>query len=248
MSGVLGSNHDRKSQKSGHFSALMGVRWRSREGVVQRNGRPKGENEQQTFSIWILSFSGVLRANLKGQRRKTDSPKTPFWTTVSPHDAFSAPLARSELSCELAVHGLSPLDVVFQGWSCWKDLLRLPHCLSSTFVIAHLAEHLRCLEASSLGILIQVLCQKTFRCLWRFYSLLLRGFFVAFPWPFHGPLLSKNSVWAFFVAFSWAKFTRTRPRKIFWLSSLSEFLTCIKNKKPPQARPQNVFVKAFEGI
>ena len=31
-----------------------------------------------------------------GQRRNGLS-KTPFWTTVSPHDAFSAPLARSEL-------------------------------------------------------------------------------------------------------------------------------------------------------
>ena len=30
-------------------------------------------------------------------REETDSPKTPFWTTVSPHDAFSAPLARSDL-------------------------------------------------------------------------------------------------------------------------------------------------------
>ena len=30
-------------------------------------------------------------------REETDSPKTPFWTTVSPHDAFSAPLARSDV-------------------------------------------------------------------------------------------------------------------------------------------------------
>ena len=27
---------------------------------------------------------------------KTDAPKTPFWTTVSPHGAFSTPLAPSE--------------------------------------------------------------------------------------------------------------------------------------------------------
>ena len=25
-------------------------------------------------------------------REETDSPKTPFWTTISPHDPFSAPL------------------------------------------------------------------------------------------------------------------------------------------------------------
>ena len=30
-----------------------------------------------------LSFSGVFRANLSGAEKKTDSPKTPFWTTVS---------------------------------------------------------------------------------------------------------------------------------------------------------------------
>ena len=34
--------------------------------------------------------------NLKGGREETDSPKTPFWTTVFPHDASSAPLARSD--------------------------------------------------------------------------------------------------------------------------------------------------------
>ena len=28
-----------------------------------------------------------------GGRGETDSPKTPFWATVSPHDAFAAPLA-----------------------------------------------------------------------------------------------------------------------------------------------------------
>ena len=46
--------------------------------------------------------------------------------------------------------------------------------------------------------------QKTVRYLWRFYSLLFRGFFVAFPWLFRGPhLLRKTVFWAFFVAFSW---------------------------------------------
>ena len=42
------------------------------------------------------TISSVLRANLKWGREETDSPKTPFWTTVSPHDAFAAPLARPE--------------------------------------------------------------------------------------------------------------------------------------------------------
>ena len=69
--------------------------------------------------------------------------------------------------------------------------------------------------------------QKTFRYLWRFYSLLFRGFSVAFPWLFRGPLRSRKTVFGrfswlfrgFFVAFSWpsfwANFTRTRPGKVF---------------------------------
>ena len=70
--------------------------------------------------------------------------------------------------------------------------------------------------------------QKTFRYLWRFYSLLFRGFFVLFSWLFRGPLLSRKTVFGpfsllfcgFFVAFSWppfwANFTRTRPGTVFW--------------------------------
>ena len=54
------------------------MRQRSGEGVVRRNG-------------------GLLLEHLKMRdQRKTDSPKTPFWTAVSPHDAFSAPLAHSD--------------------------------------------------------------------------------------------------------------------------------------------------------
>ena len=53
------------------------------------------------------------------------------------------------------------------------------------------------------------LVQKTY--LWRFYSLLFRGIFVAFPWLFRGPFLSRKTVFGpfswlfrgFFVAFSW---------------------------------------------
>ena len=43
-----------------------------------------------------LRFSGVSRTNLKGCREEPDSPKTPFWTTGFPHDAFSALLTPSE--------------------------------------------------------------------------------------------------------------------------------------------------------
>ena len=45
------------------------------------------------------------------------------------------------------------------------------------------------------------LFQKIFRYLWRFYSLLFRGFFVVFPWLFRGPLLSRKTVSG---PFSWA--------------------------------------------
>ena len=40
----------------------------------------------------------------------------------------------------------------------------------------------------------KILIQKTFRYLWRFYSLLFRGFFVVFSWLFRGPLLSRKTV------------------------------------------------------
>ena len=53
--------------------------------------------------------------------------------------------------------------------------------------------------------------QKTFHYLWGFYLLLFRGFFVAFPWLFRGPLPSRKTVFGpfswffrgFFVVFSW---------------------------------------------
>ena len=62
---------------------------------MQRRGRPMRGGDSN-FSQLVLRLSGVLRANLKGAEKKTDSPKASFWTTVSPHDAFSAPLALSE--------------------------------------------------------------------------------------------------------------------------------------------------------
>ena len=48
------------------------------------------------LKVFKRTFQVLLRTNLKGAEKETDSPKTPFWTTVSPHDAFSAPLAHSE--------------------------------------------------------------------------------------------------------------------------------------------------------
>ena len=65
------------------------ARQRSGEGVVRGNGCPKG-------CLWRVRFFAVpLRFSFEtpNDREETDSPKTACWTTVSPHDAFSAPLA-----------------------------------------------------------------------------------------------------------------------------------------------------------
>ena len=45
----------------------------------------------KVFRTFQVSEEQTLRG-----REETDSPKTPFWTTVSPHDAFAAPLARPD--------------------------------------------------------------------------------------------------------------------------------------------------------
>ena len=77
----------------------MGARQRSGEGVVRRNGRPKGCFWRVCFFFAPLRFSGhfkCFKSKPQGGREETESPKTPFWTTVSPHDTFAAPLARSE--------------------------------------------------------------------------------------------------------------------------------------------------------
>ena len=58
------------------------------------NSRPKGCSWRVRFFSVALRFSDVLRANLKGAEKKR-TLKTPFWTTVSLHAAFSA-LARSD--------------------------------------------------------------------------------------------------------------------------------------------------------
>ena len=81
------------------MSLLIGERQRSREGVVRRNCRPNGCFWRVRFSSALLRFSGVSRANLKGAEKKTDSPKAPFWTTVSVHKrllrSFGAPASKN---------------------------------------------------------------------------------------------------------------------------------------------------------
>ena len=52
--------------------------------------------DSTNFSINSKVFR-CLRASFTGAEKKTDFPRTPFWTTVSPHDAFSAPLAHSDI-------------------------------------------------------------------------------------------------------------------------------------------------------
>ena len=44
------------------------------------------------------------------------SPKTPFWTTVSPHDAFAAPLAHSESSSIIIHHHHHQSSSSGAGW------------------------------------------------------------------------------------------------------------------------------------
>ena len=87
-------------------NVIMRARKRSGEGVVRRNGCPKG-------CFWRVRFcSALLRFPLKtserswkpcGSREETDSPKTPFWTTVSPHDPFAAPLARPQIVSHISL-------------------------------------------------------------------------------------------------------------------------------------------------
>ena len=88
------------------ITALSGVSRGMSGGALQERRRHRAEKQSfktqkwtANFSRSILRFSGVLSANLRGGEKKTDSPK-PFWTTVSPHDAFFAPLARSDFGGE----------------------------------------------------------------------------------------------------------------------------------------------------
>ena len=68
------------------------------ETVVQKG--VFGESVSSLPPQGFQDLSGVLRANLKGAEKKRTLPKTPFWTTVSLHDAFAAPLAHSEICPE----------------------------------------------------------------------------------------------------------------------------------------------------
>ena len=63
---------------------------RSGEGVMRRNGWPKGLFRESASSLPPQCFQ------VFGGREGTDYPKAPFWTNVSPHDAFSASLARPQ--------------------------------------------------------------------------------------------------------------------------------------------------------
>ena len=47
------------------------------------------------LSHLTLWRSDVLRAHFQRGNKENGVSKTQFWTTVSPHDAFSAPMARS---------------------------------------------------------------------------------------------------------------------------------------------------------
>ena len=71
---------------------LFRVRQKSGEAVVRRNSCPKECFWRVRFLSAPLRFTLKTPENLKGQRRNGPS-KRPFWTTVSPHVGFSAPLA-----------------------------------------------------------------------------------------------------------------------------------------------------------
>ena len=55
---------------------------RKRRRADKRSSKTRKWTAQ--FSPLIPRFSCVLRANFKGAEKQTDSPKEPFWTTVSP--------------------------------------------------------------------------------------------------------------------------------------------------------------------
>ena len=69
------------------------ARQRSGEGEERRNGCPKGCFWRVRFFTAPLRFALETPQSLKGAEKKRTLQKTPFWTIVSPHDAFSAPLA-----------------------------------------------------------------------------------------------------------------------------------------------------------
>ena len=91
-----------------------------------------------------------------------------------------------------------------------------------------------------------LISQKTFRYLWRFYSLLFRGF----SWLFRGPLLSRKTMFGpfsllfrgFFVAFSWL-FRGPRFGQILRVLALeqsSENFPCVSFENGQTVTPQTV--------
>ena len=103
------------------------------------------------------------------------------------------------------------------------DTVLLVNCSAQCARMSHLSENIfanrareRAVALCSTPFQVGPTSQKTFRYLWRFYSLLFRG-----------PLPSRKTVFGpfsllfrgFFVALSWppfwANFTRTRPGTVF---------------------------------
>ena len=76
---------------------MFRVHQRSGERIMLGNGCLKGCFWRVRCFSAHLRFSGVLRANFKGAEKKRTLQK-PFWTTVSPHDAFSTPLVHPQMS------------------------------------------------------------------------------------------------------------------------------------------------------
>ena len=88
------------------------ARRRSGEGVVRGNGRPKGCFWRVCFFSAPVKFALKTLEALSGKRRNGLS-KTPSWTTVSPHDAFSAPLVHPGfLWCAIRALAWSLCDVL----------------------------------------------------------------------------------------------------------------------------------------
>ena len=72
------------------------------ETVVQKVFLGESVSSLPPYGFLLKHLKGP--ENLKGDREETDFPKTPFWTTVSPHDPFAAPLARLQRSAIAIIH------------------------------------------------------------------------------------------------------------------------------------------------
>ena len=73
----------------------------------------------------VLKNTWKVLKTLRGQSRNgLSSPKTPFWTTFSPHDAFAAPLAHPQIRAFTGFfgdrdRGGSNLRKLEGGWKLW---------------------------------------------------------------------------------------------------------------------------------